>query len=232
MSCSSSHLVVLDVMNLGIWSDEELAREEDGHEGGLQPQQLSTLPLFGHLSGSERVENLRQRPLFPQCGQWYGNTSKDSDRYNFANWRDAPGRDSWVRARERGNVVSVTVLSPAKPTPDENDTGQSDLVPDESEQTPRQPRLRGAPTQRSPRCPSERGPRRGPAASGFWCSPRGTNRAPTPPRAAGAPSPRTRGDMCVLAADIGYGMAGPCGRVGARAAPAGRPARRPARSDG
>ena len=36
---------------------------------------------------------------------------KDSDQYNFAKWRDAQARDSWARARERGNVVSVTVLS-------------------------------------------------------------------------------------------------------------------------
>ena len=36
---------------------------------------------------------------------------KDSDQYNFAKWRDAQARDSWARARERGNVVSVTVLT-------------------------------------------------------------------------------------------------------------------------
>ena len=36
--------------------------------------------------------------------------AKDSDQYNFAKWRDAQARDSWARARERGNVVSVTVL--------------------------------------------------------------------------------------------------------------------------
>ena len=36
-------------------------------------------------------------------------SAKDSDRYNFANWRDAPTCDSRALAHERGNVVSVTV---------------------------------------------------------------------------------------------------------------------------
>ena len=40
-----------------------------------------------------------------------------------------------------------------------------------------QRRRTGAPTHRSARRPSERGPRRGPATFGFWYSPRGTNPA-------------------------------------------------------